>query len=45
MTVTSVDVTNDVVNAEAHITHAYSGPGPWTATIANAVVSAAATGT
>lgn len=35
MTVTGVDVVNDVVTAEAHISHTYSGPGPWTASVSD----------
>lgn len=31
--VTAVDVSNDVVSAEAHVSHTYSGTGPWTAAI------------
>ena len=33
MTVTSVDVINDVISGEAHLEHTYAGPGPWTASI------------
>jgi Putative Ig domain len=32
-TVTSVDVTNDVISGEAHVDHTYPGPGPWTAAV------------
>ena len=32
-TVTSVDEANDVVTAEAHADHLYSGSGPWTASL------------
>ena len=35
MTVTSVDVTNDVISGEAHLEHTYSGPGPWTASVSD----------
>jgi hypothetical protein len=35
MTVTGVDVVNDVVTAEAHLEHTYSGPGPWTASVSD----------
>lgn len=31
ITVTAVDLANDVVSGESHVTHTYSGPGPWTA--------------
>lgn len=35
MTVTAVDVTNDVVSGEAHVTHTYASAGPWTAFVEN----------
>lgn len=35
MTVTSVDVANDVVTAEAHFTHTYPGTGPYTASVSD----------
>jgi hypothetical protein len=35
MTVTAVDVVNDVVSGSGHVTHTYSGPGPWTASVSD----------